>query len=153
MHHLLNVTAEPVNALYSIFLSGHEIAMKIDSKVGLMGLVMEIADCAASWVIILKRDRHGGWMDGWKAPPTLRGMVTPIENPPAVFQETPRWSGIGNEGMLMKKIFVFFSPTRKPPFNKEYRVMINKYCFLGVFLRETKLKTLVSVVKVCVYVQ
>ena len=74
----LNVIAEPVYALYSIFLNGHEIAMKIDSKVGLKGVVLEIADCAASWVIILKWDRHGDWMDG--RTPTFEGMVTPIEN-------------------------------------------------------------------------
>jgi hypothetical protein len=54
--------------------------MKIDSKVGLKEVVMEIADCAASWVIILKWDMHGGWID--ERPPTLQRMVTPIENPP-----------------------------------------------------------------------
>jgi len=69
MHHLLNVIAERVNALYSIILSGRETAMKIDSKVGLKGV--EIADCAAPWVIIiLKWNRHGGWIDGSPPPPS-----------------------------------------------------------------------------------
>jgi len=64
--------------------------MKIDIKVGLM---MEIADCAASWVIILKWDMHGGWID--ERPPTLERMVTPIENPPPATAFQAIWSGIG----------------------------------------------------------